>query len=953
MTNLHESHTGRNTRSVQDLCIDDIPRELRALLQWVCYRLGRIKANGKRDKIPLDPHAGELAAVNDPASWGTFAEAVAAYIRGVGEGLGFVFTKDDPYFGVDLDKCRDPRTGRMEPWAWAILQRLGTYAEASVSGTGAHGIGKGKLPGGGAKNDKIELYDEGRFFVVTGQHISGTPTTCEKRQEELEDLYREHFSHKMNGNGASNGAHSDGPHASSRNPMSDEEILLLARSAINGDKFSRLWQGDATLWTVEPKAYPSHSEADLALCSILAFYCGHDPARIDRLFRRSGLFRDKWNRADYSLARTTAVALSNRHDFFAGVIDENADGDEEEEEAGDADDTPPDDGPTEATSGDTSFNPADFADAESHAESHKESPGKPTVNSDGREDRPSESRRNAREGNDQERKEEGTSPGSDPPPGGKEHTEAPTQKAPKQDAPKPEIKISTDLTRMANKAEAALCALPDKPLYQRMLQIVRIAPTGKAPPYLQRPPGSPVIVAASPAYVRELSSRSARWIKHNKREKKWVPARPDREALDTLCGRLDWQFSPLEGIVHTPLLCADGELIQEEGYHTKTGLYLDFNGTTFPPVPDQPTLDDARAAVLELDEPFAEFPFTQECHRAAAKAGTLTVVARRAVNGPVPAFIARAHTAGTGKGLLVNGIALIGTGRAAPTWTQTEDPAEEMKRLLAIALAGDSCIHIDNITRPFGNDKLESAITTSEIAGRPLGTTTEIKAPWKTVVFASGNNVVFAGDMLRRVIPMDLDAKKERPEERTFRHADLLDWVQKERPRFVVAALTVLKAFFVAKCPKQSGLKEYGSFEKWSALIRHALVWAGCPDPCAGRVGLAEASDTSYEALADLLHAWGTCYPDGKARTLKVVMQDADLRREQAPTVVTPANEWNALWDALAAYDSRYDGKRLDGKRIGNALRPIEGRMVGLRRLVKTGTSSSAALWKLEVFQAT
>ncbi len=132
-------------------------------------------------------------------------------------------------------------------------------------------------------------------------------------------------------------------------------------------------------------------------------------------------------------------------------------------------------------------------------------------------------------------------------------------------------------------------------------------------------------------------------------------------------------------------------LVQTPGYDRETGLYLDLNGVKFPSIPEAPTRDDAEAALVELAEPFAEFPFAAECHRSAAIAATLTVIGRFAIPGCVPLFAVRAHAPGTGKGLLINTIAGIGTGRDAPTWAQTLDEAEEAKRLLSLAIAGDQC----------------------------------------------------------------------------------------------------------------------------------------------------------------------------------------------------------------------------------------------------------------------
>ena len=87
------------------------------------------------------------------------------------------------------------------------------------------------------------------------------------------------------------------------------------------------------------------------------------------------------------------------------------------------------------------------------------------------------------------------------------------------------------------------------------------------------------------------------------------------------------------------------------------------------------------------------------------------------------------------------------------------------------------------------------------------------------------------------------------------------------------------------------------------------------------------------------------------ARTLKVITQDIERRRTPDPNALTPGNEWNALHDALSAYDSKYDGKRLDNTRIGNALRIIEGRVLDGQRLIRKGEDKHAkgTLWKREI----
>ena len=255
-------------------------------------------------------------------------------------------------------------------------------------------------------------------------------------------------------------------------------------------------------------------------------------------------------------------------------------------------------------------------------------------------------------------------------------------------------------------------------------------------------------------------------------------------------------FPVLEGIVCSPTLRPDGSLLMTSGYDPETGLYLDLNGTPYPPIPTHPTLDDARTAIGHLQEPLMDFPFAAPWHFSATLAAILSVVCRFTIMGNVPLFALRANTRGSGKSLLADVTSIIGTGRAAPRWPQVTDEEEERKRLLTVALAGYPCIHIDNVTRALGSPALDLALTAPSFSDRILGKHDSREAPLSMVWLASGNNMQFKGDTARRIVPIDLDPKMEKPEERIgFKHNPLLPWVQQERPRLTVAALTIVKAF--------------------------------------------------------------------------------------------------------------------------------------------------------------
>jgi hypothetical protein len=265
---------------------------VKALSQWINWRYE--ERDGTLTKVPICPHTGELAAVDRPETWGTYEEAVRASKEHGHDGVGFVFTEEDPYAGIDLDKCRDPGTGEIEDWARELIEHLDSYTELSPSGSGVHVLVKATLPPGGRRKRQIEIYDCGRFFTMTGRHLPDTPNTIIERQAEVETLHRRLF-------GLAKGDTDGHGSLGSGNDLSDTEILARAKQAANGEAFEKLWLGDTS-------DHASRSEADLALCSRLVFWTGGDPDRVDELFRQSGLYRPKWDERHFGDGRTYGQA---------------------------------------------------------------------------------------------------------------------------------------------------------------------------------------------------------------------------------------------------------------------------------------------------------------------------------------------------------------------------------------------------------------------------------------------------------------------------------------------------------------------------------------------------------------------------------------------------------------------------------------------------------------------
>jgi hypothetical protein len=496
----------------------------------------------------------------------------------------------------------------------------------------------------------------------------------------------------------------------------------------------------------------------------------------------------------------------------------------------------------------------------------------------------------------------------------------------------PAVRITTAVEEVLDDAEAALSNTPQALLYQRGGQLVRVMrdESGQIPGLL-RPVGAPRVGPVPEPHLFELMARSAQWFKWSARSKKWVPALPPKWAVQALAARGQWRFPHLEGIAEAPVLRPDGTVLDRPGYDQATGLLFE-PSATYPLVPTSPSPDQVKCAVKTLLEPFREFPFVRRSDRAAAVAAALTLVGRYAIAGPCPMFAVLAPTPGTGKGLLVQVVVLLATGRS-PVLMAAQHKEEELKKIVTtIAMEGHASVLFDNAEGTFGGATLAAALTTTQWTGRILGVSKTITAPLLTVWYVTGNNLVFVGDTFRRIVPIHLDAGVERPEEREFDRPNLPAYVRSHRPRILVAALTVLRGFFEAGRPSH-GLPRIGSFEAWDDLVRSCVIWALEVDPCEGREAVREEGDADVEAMHALFAAWESAFPRGNAATVAAAIKAA-------------AGD-EALRDAIAATDRKEDGERLNGRALGYALRRWRGRVCGGRRLERVGNTSGGVLWRV------
>jgi putative DNA primase/helicase len=234
-------------------------------------------------------------------------------------GIGFVFTANDPFAGIDLDHCIS-EDGTIHPAALELVQQFDTYTEKSPSGLGLHLLIRGTVvrpgtggPGGRGRLDgvlEVEVYSARRYFTFTGDRLAGTPATIEVRQEQLNHLLARLWPNSSSARKPPPGANSQAHDSSS---LSDDALLDRARNAKNGEKFRALFdRGDIS-------AHKNNwSCADEALCCLLAYQTNCDADRIERLFNRSKLVRDKWtNREDYrrqTIAKAIQFVAKSRAD---------------------------------------------------------------------------------------------------------------------------------------------------------------------------------------------------------------------------------------------------------------------------------------------------------------------------------------------------------------------------------------------------------------------------------------------------------------------------------------------------------------------------------------------------------------------------------------------------------------------------------------------------------------
>ena len=419
-----------------------------------------------------------------------------------------------------------------------------------------------------------------------------------------------------------------------------------------------------------------------------------------------------------------------------------------------------------------------------------------------------------------------------------------------------------------------------------------------------------------------------------------MPIEPPATVAATLLSRTGGRLPHLPqvvGLTCAPTLRQDGSVLHEAGYDPVSRLYHVPSGNPVlsPALMGTPTRDGALEAVALLEGLLAEFPFADAA--VAAKAVALSMFVTGAARGGLrfaPMHLVRAAAAGTGKSYLANLAHVVLSGRFCPATNAGATLKEMEARIDAMLLSGHPVFSLDNLTGELKSERLNSTLTEPSVGVRPLGESRMVNVDNTVTVFATGNNVRPAGDLTRRVLVCDLDAKLERPELRQFK-GDPIAAVMADRGKYLAACLIIPRAYILAGMP--GALPPLNGFVDWSNLVRSALVWLGQEDPvvCLDAV---HADDTTKQALHAAVAAWEAAVGLNNPLTAQALLNKAD---EYGPNGLLHPG----LRDAFAA---TVHPKPLDPYELGCWLREVKDSVVGAVQLAAEGlTRDGARLWTL------
>jgi len=475
-------------------------------------------------------------------------------------------------------------------------------------------------------------------------------------------------------------------------------------------------------------------------------------------------------------------------------------------------------------------------------------------------------------------------------------------------------------------------------VFQRIGKTVRIikylTKPKKEKTMITRQDGSFFITEADEAFLIKLLSKKARWLKLDKRTKKHeLIDFPEKAARFILSDR-GANLPVLTGFVCSPTLREDGSILDIPGYDEISGLFFDPCGTSFPPILQSPSREDAERSLELLKNLLIDFSFDGDISLSVAISELMTGIIRRSI-AYSPAFGNNAPEAGSGKSLLGDIASIIATGNCSTSISPSQSEEENRKRLASALLGGDLVVCIDNVQDPFESESMCTILTSKNWKERLLGTNVNVHIPTNSLFIFTGNNLTFKGDLCSRIVMCNIDPRIERPGERFF-NRDLREYASKHRGELVVAIITIIKAYISAGLPDQN-LVPFRLFSQWTKWIRSPLVWLGMRDPYESTKII-----TNEDPIRDEIGSLFSCWEESIKKPLSVkdllnIVNDEIIRKNN--------NQIFNLYEQLIEFAG--EGKpSISSEKLGKKLRKYKGRIVSGYRLEATGKDRrGAATW--------
>lgn len=475
-------------------------------------------------------------------------------------------------------------------------------------------------------------------------------------------------------------------------------------------------------------------------------------------------------------------------------------------------------------------------------------------------------------------------------------------------------RIEVDDGKLVSAERAIVKALPAFPnLFQRNQQLVSVLPDGRI-------------------LKHTLNTIASEVETHMRVEKggKGSPAKLPGELMRRVVER-EWfpGVGEIKAAVPLPVVRADGSVASAQGLDERTGLYVQRGAVRAPRLL---TTDEMAAALQRVWAPFAEFPFADQSARAVCLAAMFTAVCRPALP-TAPAFLVNAQVFGTGKTLLSSALLWL-TGEKPRMSAIGREQAEQAKVLTSILDQGPLTIMFDNVMRYLdASSELCMALTCEEYNSRLLGKSVMLRLPNRAMWVLNGNNVSISGDMVRRLLPINL-CSDEAPELRKhgFDPVEVIRANMDSLRGDLIDLLITYSAYGREETRRKIG--GYASFEEWNGLVRGAVVWLGWGDPIE-EMQAQQQADPEVQKLEMLMSAWTERFAE-EGRTAY------EIQHEPVDPVACPS------WlEAMELVNTDKHG-RINPQRLGWFLRDMKGRALNGRKFVGVQDRKRRIVWRLE-----